>query len=215
MKVVEIFKSIDGEGRRTGLPVTFIRLYGCNLNCSYCDTRYGCVGNNYTEMSVKEICQKVIDLGLNRVTITGGEPLIHESIIELIKALDDAYFDINIETNGSVAFLPFVYAISGAWVTMDYKCPSSGMEDNMVLKNLKDLRVRDVLKFVVSSEEDLEAAKYIINTYHPRSRIYLSPVFGEIEAKDIVKFVLDNNLSSVYTQVQLHKIIWDPDMKGV
>ena len=83
------------------------------------------------------------------------------------------------------------------------------------IKNLKDLRVRDVLKFVVGSEEDLEAAKYIINTYHPRSRIYLSPVFGEIEAKDIVKFVLDNNLSSVYTQVQLHKIIWDPDMKGV
>ena len=84
-----------------------------------------------------------------------------------------------------------------------------------IFKNLKDLRVRDVLKFVVGSEEDLEAAKYIINTYHPRSRIYLSPVFGEIEAKDIVKFVLDNNLSSVYTQVQLHKIIWDPDMKGV
>ena len=215
MKVVEIFKSIDGEGRRTGLPVTFIRLYGCNLNCSYCDTRYGCVGNNYTEMSVKEICQKVIDLGLARVTITGGEPLIHESIIELIKALDDAYFDINIETNGSVAFLPFVHAISGAWVTMDYKCPSSGMEDKMVLENLKNLRVRDVLKFVVGSEEDLEAAKYIINTYHPRSRIYLSPVFGEIEAKDIVKFVLDNNLSSVYTQVQLHKVIWNPDERGV
>ena len=102
MKVVEIFKSIDGEGIRAGYPATFIRLFGCNLRCSYCDTPYGYEGNDYKEMTVDEIVQECMCLNCPRITLTGGEPLIHKDVNILIKNLLVNGFEVNIETNGSV-----------------------------------------------------------------------------------------------------------------
>lgn len=133
MRVVEIFKSIDGEGKRAGLPTTFIRLYGCNLNCSYCDTRYGCEDSNYTTMSLDEIIDKVEDLGVSCVTLTGGEPLLQTDVKVLIELLNRMNYDVNIETNGSIDFQPFVKGLNHVFVTMDYKCPISGMEKKDVL----------------------------------------------------------------------------------
>lgn len=215
MKVVEIFKSIDGEGKRAGLPTTFIRLYGCNLNCSYCDTRYGCEGNNYTEMTVSDIIEKVKELGLKSITLTGGEPLIHEDIQDLLRALCSEHYDVNIETNGAVDVSKFIMYAGDVFYTMDYKCKSSGMSHKMILSNFRNLRKKDVLKFVVSDTNDLDEARKIIGLTGTRAQIYFSPVFGKIEPKDIVEYILEHNMNNCKVQLQMHKIIWEPDTKGV
>lgn len=215
MKVVEIFKSIDGEGKRAGLPATFIRLYGCNLKCSYCDTRYGCEGNNYSYMTVEEIVKKANSLGVPLITLTGGEPLLHPGVGELLTALQNAGFSINVETNGSVDITPF--RGQNIFFTVDYKCPSSDMESKMLLTNFENVGKCDVVKFVVGSLQDLHAATYIFEKYHlsGKCRVYFSPVFGAIDPKTIVQYILDNELHNVQLQLQLHKIIWEPTMKGV
>lgn len=214
MRVVEIFKSIDGEGKRAGLPCTFIRLYGCNLRCSYCDTRYGCEGNNYKVMSIKEIIKTVKELGVTHITLTGGEPLIDPDSFKLIRRLCDEGFALNIETNGAVDITP---VDKRAFITIDYKCPSSGMEEHMLKNNFNILRKKDVCKFVVGSVKDLDRAYEIINKYDldKNCQVYLSPVFGNIEAADIVKYMMEHEMYRCKVQLQLHKYIWDPNKRGV
>lgn len=216
-KVNEIFLSIDGEGVRTGLPTVFIRLYGCNLNCSYCDTRYSCENNEYKLMPLMDILEQVLSYGVPRVTLTGGEPLIHEGVKDLINSLVANNIEVNIETNGAVDlddFWEYKYN-SKVIFTMDYKCASSGMEDKMKLLNLHLLQPKDVIKFVVSNYNELEKMEYILKESGCKARPYVSPVFGAIDPKDLVEYVLDNNLNDVTVQVQLHKIIWNPNMRGV
>lgn len=214
MRVVEIFKSIEGEGKRAGLPCTFIRLYGCDLDCSYCDTDYGRKGGNYTEYTIDEILDRVKELGVNAVTITGGEPLIHKDVYDLVESLTDENYWINIETNGAnkLKIFPSFYPV---FYTMDMKCPSSGMTGFMLKENLSFLGVQDVLKFVVGSEEDLQFAKKIIDENQLSCEIYFSPVFGKIEPSQIVDFILENHLDDCKVQIQIHKVIWDPNKRGV
>ena len=214
MRVVEIFKSIDGEGKRAGLPATFIRLYGCNLNCSYCDTRYGCDGGAYEILTISEILDRVEGLNCKNVTITGGEPLLHGDIKELISALLKRDFWINIETNGSLE-IGHLSCDPNCFVTMDYKCPSSGVESSMSLENIDLLDSRDVLKFVVGTQEDLDSAYEIIKKFNPEAQIYFSPVFGKMNPEKIVDFVISKGLNNCKVQLQLHKIIWDPNKRGV
>lgn len=216
-KVNEIFLSIDGEGVRTGLPTVFIRLYGCNLNCSYCDTRYSCENREYTLMPLMDILEQVLSYGVPRVTLTGGEPLIHEGVKDLINSLVVNGIEVNIETNGAVDlqdFWEFRYS-SKVIFTMDYKCASSGMEDKMKLWNLKVLQPKDVIKFVVSNYNELEKMEYILEESGCKAQPYVSPVFGAIEPKELVEYILDNKLNNVKVQVQLHKIIWNPNKRGV
>ena len=216
-KVNEIFLSIDGEGYRTGLPVVFIRLYGCNLNCSYCDTRYSCEQQEYKEMSLYDILAQVLSYGVPRVTLTGGEPLIHPGVKDLITSLVANDIEVNIETNGAVdldEFIEFKYN-SKVVFTMDYKCASSGMEDKMILSNLEFLQPKDVIKFVVSNYNEMEEMEYILEASKCKAQAYVSPVFGAIEPKELVEYVLDNGLNDVKVQVQLHKIIWEPTKRGV
>ncbi len=216
-KVNEIFLSIDGEGYRTGLPVVFIRLYGCNLNCSYCDTRYSCEQQEYKEMNLYDILTKVLHYGVPRVTLTGGEPLIHPGVKDLIVSLVANDIEVNIETNGAVdldEFIEFKYN-SKVVFTMDYKCKSSGMEDKMILSNLEFLQPKDVIKFVVSNYNEMEKMEYILESSKCKAQAYVSPVFGAIEPKELVEYVLENKLNNVKVQVQLHKIIWEPTKRGV
>lgn len=215
MKVVEIFKSIDGEGIRAGYPATFIRLFGCNLRCSYCDTPYGYEGNDYKEMTVDEIVQECVCLNCPRITLTGGEPLIHKDVNILIKNLLVNGFEVNIETNGSVdvELLKFLYP--QVVITMDWKCPSSGCENKMSIARLKDLKRNDVLKFVVGSKEDLEVCKSIYNTQELECSIFISPIFGKIEPSEIVDYMLENNMMDCRVQLQMHKFIWNPNKRGV
>lgn len=234
MKVIEIFKSIDGEGLRTGVPVVFVRLEGCNLRCSYCDTKYSYENAEFTTMPVDKIVENVLSYGLYKVTLTGGEPLAHPLVEELVAKLINEGIQVNIETNGSISVRAFheklVSLVNHSYdlkeyimYTVDYKCKSSLMSKHMVIDNLtflseldSTLPVSNVVKFVVGNEEDLEQCRGIIEQLAPLSKTYLSPVFGAIEPKEIVDYVL--NYQSMYecvVQVQLHKIIWDPEVRGV
>lgn len=228
MKVVEIFKSIDGEGIRAGLPCTFIRLFGCNLKCSYCDSRYACEGDGYREMSIPQIIKEVDEYGVPNVTVTGGEPLIHPGIVKLLEQLLNLGYDVNVETNGSqfpkrIVYdtdfklnpLGCVFLKGSLFYTMDYKCPSSGMESHMHIDILNELTEQDVLKFVVGSQEDLDKALSIIEQLRVKPQIYFSPVFDKIQAVDIVDYLLDKQLFDCKVQLQLHKYIWNPEQRGV
>lgn len=214
IKVSEIFRSIDGEGIRSGYPVTFIRLYGCNLKCSYCDSPYATTDGDYMLMSISDIIEHVDYFGLHRITLTGGEPLACDQCYELVTELTDAGYEVNIETNGSLSILPYV-DMKNVIITMDYKCPSSDMEDRMNRLNLPVLRSTDVLKFVVGSKIDLSTMLAVVNEYDITANIFVSPVFGEIDPKEIVDFLICNDIENVRVQLQLHKIIWDPNMRGV
>lgn len=220
MKVVEIFSSIDGEGCRVGLPTTFIRLFGCNLNCTFCDTTYGWQKEHEsecTDMSVDDIVNKVQELGINSITVTGGEPLIHNGIDKLLRALADNGCWVNVETNGTT--VP-TYRHPNVFYTVDYKTNASGMTSRMNPTAFDVLTQNDVIKFVVGSIEDCVQAKQFLDRYYNKHtedlpQIYFSPVFNKIEPADIVQFLLDNEMYNCHAQVQLHKIIWNPDKRGV
>lgn len=218
-KVVEIFSSIDGEGIRAGLPCTFIRLYGCNLHCSYCDSQYACTDGDYTLMSLQDILHEVESRGIPSITLTGGEPLLHENVYSLIQSLLDRGFWVNIETNGSID-LETLFRIASTRltqliVTMDWKSCSSEMSFKMMSSNLEKLRSKDVLKFVVGDHNDLMQMKDMLDNYDISANVYVSPVFNQIEPKEIVEFLLESHLNNVKIQLQLHKYIWPSDMRGV
>lgn len=206
LKVNEIFDSIEGEGKRAGELATFIRLTGCNLRCSYCDTAYAF--SEGTELQVSDIMDNV---NYRNVTLTGGEPLI-QPIEPLLTALGSHY--VNIETNGSIFIKPY-FDYTNIFFTMDYKCSSSNEQSKMFLDNLNILRKQDVLKFVVGSTQDLQEAKGICKKYRPKAKIYVSPVFDRIEPADIVKFMKEFNLQNWKLQLQLHKFVWNPKKRGV
>lgn len=226
MKVVEIFDSIDGEGIRTGQPATFIRLAGCNLRCSYCDTVYSLFGEEtpceYTEMTIEEVMNKV-NSDYKRVTLTGGEPLVHEDSASLVSRLLDEDCEVNIETNGAVDIVEFLEKIPDTdrlFFTIDYKLPSSGMTDKMLWNNFLNLRPRDVIKFVVGSDEDIRLTIAIVKrlkkVYKVMPHIFIGAVYGMYDAQELVEIILkEPALSDARFQVQLHKIIWDPEERGV
>lgn len=218
-KVVEKFVSINGEAKAAGELACFIRFQGCNLNCSYCDTKWA---NNkdakYELMNADEIYEYIKKTGVKNVTLTGGEPLIQEGIYELIKLLaSDNSLRIEIETNGSVDLAKFINIEGNVTFTMDYKSPASNMEAFMNLDNMKLLRKNDSVKFVVSDLNDLNVAKKIIEKFNLDNRVtvFLSSCFREIEPEDIVNYMIDNNMNKVKLQLQMHKYIWEPDRKGV
>ena len=216
MRVVEIFTSIEGEGCRAGKLCTFVRLAGCNLDCSYCDTDYAQDFGCGRVMSAQEIIEQVCATSLSPyVTLTGGEPLFRrpDEIVELLSGLVARGYEVNIETNGSVDVSP--YRQPGVFFTIDYKCPSSGCEDRMLAENFTNSQPEDVIKFVVGSTEDLDAALAVTDR-GVNASVFVSPVFGKIELTEIVEYMKNHKSCSDWRmQVQLHKIIWDPQMKGV
>lgn len=214
MKVVEIFNSIEGEGKRAGLPATFIRLFGCNLRCSYCDSMYAVEGNDYTEMSIEQIMDKVEEIGCPNITVTGGEPLIHKDILELLETLCHRGHWVNVETNGSI---PILYRTNDdrLFYTVDYKTSSSDMTEQMEDDVFQSMLPIDVLKFVVGSEQDLKEALFVCGNIGSTPQVYISPIFGSIEPKQLVEFTLENKLWDWKVQLQLHKFIWNPEQKGV
>lgn len=218
-KVVEKFVSINGEGLLCGQLAVFIRLAGCNLNCSYCDTMWANEKDVHFEyMSSSEIYEYIKSTGVKNITLTGGEPLLQEGIIELLDGLSkDKELHVEIETNGSVNLNKFKNLKNPPSFTMDYKLPSSNMEDKMYLDNLNYLNKKDTIKFVSGSLEDLQKAKYIIDKFSliEKTNIYISPVFGKISMDGIVEFMKDNKLNGITLQVQLHKVIWDQSERGV
>lgn len=213
--VNEIFGSIDGEGIRTGELATFIRLTGCNLRCRYCDTVYSF--NEGSLITIENIINKVKEIGYKNITLTGGEPLLQKNSIKLIDKLIEEGFNVNIETNGAIDITPLLD--KNVIITLDYKTISSNMNNQMILSNLEKLRENDVLKFVCN-KEDFEDIKDTLKENDIKSYIYLSPIYKEIEPYELVDFLKQLhkekiNTDKIRVQIQLHKIIWDPNERGV
>lgn len=216
MKVVEKFTSINGEGTRAGELAVFVRFKGCNLRCSYCDTIWANESDcSYKEETPEEIVNYVLAAGIRNVTLTGGEPLLQKDIRELIHLLLHAGLRVEIETNGAVNLSDFCE--ERPIFTMDYKLPSSGCEEYMIAENMELLETNDTVKFVSGSQEDLLRALEVIQAYDLTSRchVYLSPVFGSIEPVQMVEFMLKHQMNDVRLQIQMHKVIWDPNERGV
>ncbi|MBR2736408.1 MAG: putative 7-carboxy-7-deazaguanine synthase QueE [Firmicutes bacterium] len=220
MQVVETFTSINGEGVRAGETAVFVRFRGCNLCCSYCDTMWANeAGCSYNEMPAEEIDQFVRSTGIVNVTLTGGEPLIQdtEEMKRLLsRLLRDGKLRVEIETNGSIDLTPFCGQFRPVF-TMDWKLPSSGQEASMRSRNISLLKKEDTVKFVCGSQADLSRAAELIREYALTEvcHVYMSPVFGAIRPEEIVGFLLDNRMNDVRLQLQIHKLIWDPDRRGV
>ena len=218
-KIAETFLSINGEGVKAGQLSFFIRFVGCNLNCDYCDTKWANLPHTpYREMTGLELYALIKESGAENVTITGGEPMIQENIGELLDLLcRDPGLYVEVETNGSVPLQPFLDLPTRPSFTMDYKLSKSGMEKYMCPENFSHLDKRDTVKFVCGCMEDLQRAEEIMMTYGliGRTNVYLSPVFGAIEPADMVEFMKNRRLTGVTLQLQMHKVIWDPEKRGV
>ena len=221
--VCEIFHSIEGEGVRAGALASFVRLAGCNLNCSYCDTQYAMDGT-YNVMSTIQILENLNKSHMRRVTLTGGEPLIANGIEALVCELVRGGYEVNIETNGSVDISIITNylrsrryePIKGLIFTMDYKLPSSGETDKMLSSNFAKLRPWDVLKFVVGSDDDAMHMLEVLREIPTRAQVYVGAVYGKFELQKLAKLMIDNfELKDARMQLQLHKIIWDPNERGV
>ena len=224
MIINELFTSVNGESKKIGGCAVFIRSSGCSLCCRYCDSKYTWAHEDTDKnMTCEEILEFCKESGAHDVTFTGGEPLLQKDSDDLINLLSDNGFDVCIETNGAVDFTTrdwFVNNKDNVWVCADYKGLASGMTDKMLpLDKFAQLRDRDVLKFVVGSEEDLDLARSVISYIREKGSkclCYLSPVFGMIEPVAIVEYMHKYKLyDGVRAQVQLHKIIWAPDKRCV
>lgn len=217
--VVEIFSSIEGEGRRAGQLATFVRLAGCNLRCSYCDTPYARKFTDGRPLELAEILRMVDGFGNGNVTLTGGEPLAGENTPGLLQALLGPGREVNVETNGSWDVGPYL-GYPATFLTMDWKTPSSGCSGHMLAGNLALLRPRDVLKIVMDGS-DFDYVSHLLQTCRTRAWIYLGPVFGRLEPAPLVEFAkrvarlpgVDGQRLCV--QLQLHKIIWGAGARGV
>ena len=199
-RLAEHFISINGEGRTAGELALFLRFTGCNLRCAWCDTMWANEKDApFTAVTTKDltdIAENAAKAGVRNITLTGGEPLLQKDIAELIAALDTPGIRVEIETNGAVALQPFAGEHRPVF-TVDYKLPSSGMD---------------------GSRTDLERAAEIIEIYRLDEKpcmLFFSPVFGNIEPAEIVEFMKERKLSCVRLQLQLHKMIWDPEKRGV
>ncbi len=219
MYIAEKFVSINGESRRAGQLAVFIRFKGCNLNCTYCDTVWANQADcPAEEMTPEKIYGYIRSTGIKNVTLTGGEPLLQRDINKLLRLIsedDELYCEI--ETNGSVDISEAKGFRNPPSITMDFKSPSSGMCSKMLMSNYDILDGKDTVKFVCGSLEDLEKAYDVICKYSltQKCAVYISPVFGNIDAASIVEFMKDKKLNGVNLQLQLHKYIWSPDKKGV
>ncbi len=206
LRVNEIFYSIQGESSFAGRPCVFVRLTGCNLRCSYCDTRYAYDKGNL--LKTDEIFAEVKSYECRLVEITGGEPLLQNETPALIQGLLNENYEVLLETNGSQD----IGRVDGRCVRIvDIKCPSSGEEDKNDLKNLNRLTDKDEVKFVIGNRGDYEYAKRTLNLipeYSARKMaVHFSVVFGETDPKTLAKWILEDHLN-VRLHLQLHKLIW-------
>jgi 7-carboxy-7-deazaguanine synthase len=231
MFITEIFKSIQGEGTRAGLPCIFVRLTGCNLRCTWCDTAYAFHGGK--KMSVDEVLARVDELAgrgdgtpgstaaVPLVELTGGEPLLQDEVYPLSEKLLAAGYTVMIETSGE----RFVGQLAKEVIKIvDVKCPDSGEADTFEMGNLEQLNANDEVKFVLSTRRDYEFARDFTAQHKLAKRVrqvLFSPVFDDpagkwqgLEPRTLVEWILADGLP-VRLGLQLHKFVWDPAMRGV
>ena len=213
MKISEIFFSIQGEGVEIGLPTVFVRLFACDLRCTWCDSMYAVEGTDFKDMSIEEVTAEIERFNCKRVCFTGGEPLIQQKELEILaKDLVHDGYEIILETSGHKEPPP-VFWTDSCLISMDCKCPGSGMEKRMDFELMEKLRPNDQLKFVIQDEADYEYAKGILKKYKIKANIIFQPVYGS-SLKWLAERVLEDRLERVRVLPQLHKIIWG-DKRGV
>lgn len=211
LRVTEIFHSIQGESTFVGRPCVFVRLTGCPLRCTWCDTEYAFYGGR--EDSIDRILDAVRAYGCPLVEVTGGEPLAQPQTLELLKVLCEQGFTVLLETSGALDTSGVDPRVR---IILDVKCPASGMMERMHWPNVERLRSQDEAKFVVQDRTDYDWAKDVVARYRmlDRCTVLFSPVFGRLDPRHLAEWVLADRLP-IRFQLQLHKHIWAPDMRGV
>ena len=204
LKIYEIFHSLQGETSRIGLPTVFVRLTGCPMRCTYCDTAYAFSGGR--NMEIPEIMQQVASYGARYVTVTGGEPLAQKESRDLLKALCDAGYSVSIETGGAMDISVVDPRVS---VILDIKTPASNESENNLWGNLAHLKTADEIKFVLCNREDYDWAKQKLSELKLTDKcpVLFSPSYQELSATELASWVLADQLP-VRMQVQLHKVLW-------
>ncbi|SFJ47667.1 7-carboxy-7-deazaguanine synthase [Thermoflavimicrobium dichotomicum] len=226
LPMVEIFETVEGEGTRAGFPTTFVRVYNCNLRCTWCDTKYSYApAKPAFWATIGEIVSQVKKYPHQHICLTGGEPLMHgRKSLALVKALAaiDYVKDIHIETNGAIHLEPFhrlrqtdPLLREKVRFIMDYKLPASGEHDKMIMDNFQYLNERDEIKFVIGNEEDFHTAVTVVKQHVQQGLPLFSPVWETMPPARLVSLMLKHQLSHVKLNVQLHKVIWDPEARGV
>jgi 7-carboxy-7-deazaguanine synthase len=217
LRVTEIFHSVQGESTWAGLPCTFVRLTGCPLRCTWCDTEYAFHGGE--RMPLDAIIARIEDIGTPIVEITGGEPLIHRNAFVLTARLLDLGYTVLVETSGAIDLAPLD---PRAHRIMDLKCPDSGESARNLWSNLDHLTGRDEIKFVIASRGDYEWARDVIRERHLDDKVatgglralLMSPVWESMDFRELADWILQDRLPVRY-QIQLHKIIWGANVPGV
>jgi len=213
LRVTEIFRSIQGESTHAGRPCTFVRLTGCPMRCVWCDSEYTFTGGEH--FTIESIMDQVSAFDCKLVEVTGGEPLAQKEAFTLIERLCDAGYEVLIETGGYVS----TAAVDPrAKVILDIKCPASGEEPRNDWSNLERLRAdKDEVKFVIADENDWLYAKNVTEKYDLESRahaVLISPAWGLVDLQQLANWIASSGLK-VRMQLQLHKYIWGPEVKGV
>ena len=213
LRVTEIFRSIQGESTHAGRRCTFVRLTGCPMRCVWCDSEYTFTGGDH--YSLEDIVARVRGFECRLVEITGGEPLAQRKALDLIRQLCDEGFEVLVETGGYVSTTELDQR---AKVILDVKCPASGEEPRNHWPNLEHLRAdKDEVKFVIADRGDWDYAQTVIQKYDLQTTakaILISPAWEQIDLKTLADWVSASGLN-VRMQLQLHKYIWGPDVRGV
>jgi 7-carboxy-7-deazaguanine synthase len=217
LRITEIFHSIQGESTWAGVPCTFIRITGCPLRCTWCDTEYSFHGGE--KYTLDQILDRVEEIGTPVVEITGGEPLIHKNAFRLADLLLERGYIVLVETSGAIDVSPLDPRVHKI---MDLKCPGSGEESRNLWSNLEHLTARDEVKFVVQDRADYEWARAAILEHDLDDRVrdgslralLISPVWDAVDLEDLAAWILEDQLP-VRFQIQLHKVIWGANVPGV
>jgi 7-carboxy-7-deazaguanine synthase len=210
LRVTEIFHSIQGESSHVGRPCVFVRLTGCNLRCTWCDSEYTFTGGE--RMELEAILERVASYGCNLVEVTGGEPLAQAESFELIRQLCEAGYEVLIETSGSI---DTTAVDPRAKLILDLKCPGSGEVEKNRWANLDHLRSHDEIKFVIADRADYEWARSVVAERRlDRFTVLFSPVWGVMDMKALAEWMLADRVPA-RLQTQLHKHIWGADVHGV
>ncbi|MGH8307973.1 MAG: 7-carboxy-7-deazaguanine synthase QueE [Gammaproteobacteria bacterium] len=204
LRITEIFHSIQGEADSVGWPTVFVRLTGCPLRCQYCDTAYAFHGGEW--MSIEDILRRVADFTPGYVTVTGGEPLAQKNCMALLARLSDAGYKVSIETSGA---LPIVDIDPRVIRVMDLKTPGSGECNRNLYENIRHLRPRDQVKFVICSRADYDWSSQVLRKYKltEHCQVLFSPSHEQLKAVELADWILADRLP-VRLQVQLHKYLW-------
>lgn len=211
LRITEIYPSLQGESTHVGKLCVFVRLTGCNLRCTWCDSAFTFTGGVWRDLS--EIVTEATSFGIPTIEITGGEPLLQPMVIPLMQQLLDRGYEVLLETSGSlsIASVP-----SEVRVILDLKAPDSGEQERNLWDNLPLLRPHHEIKVIIASRRDYEWAREQVRTHalHTRCTVLFSPAWGLVSLRDLASWILEDRLP-VRFQLQLHKVVWEPDARGV